>query len=347
MKLLRSLVKGAALVIALLLIGLLVLAWKNHFLSPRTRPLTSRTFARTPERLARGAYLVHAVTPCLDCHSPHDWTKHDAPILPGMEGAGQDMSLLKGLPGRVVAPNLTPDPETGAGTWSDDTLARAIREGIGHDGRALFPLMPYQDEAHLSDEDLASIVVYLRSLPAVRNPLPKTEIIFPVKYLIRGVPQPLTAPVAAPDLSTPVARGKYLVTIAGCADCHTPQHQGQPMPGMDYAGGFILEGPWGRVASANITPDPSGIGHYDEALFVSTMRTGYSGARPINQIMPWPLFRNMTDSDLQAMFAYLRTLKPVSHRVDNTEQATYCPRDGATHGGGDQNQPLSSASARP
>lgn len=347
MKILRKIALGAGIVLALLLVAAGILAAKNHFLWPQARPLTSRTFARTPERLARGAYLVHAVSPCMDCHSPHDWTKHDAPILPGMEGAGQDMGMLKGLPGHMVASNLTPDPETGAGNWSDDTLARAIREGIGHDGRALFPMMPYQDFSRLSDEDLASIVVYLRSLPAVRNPLPKTEIIFPVKYLIRSAPQPLTSPVAAPDVTTPVSRGKYLVTIAGCADCHSPQHQGQAIPAMDYAGGDVLEGPWGRVASANITPDPSGIGHYDEALFVSTIRTGYSGARSINQIMPWSLYRNMTDTDLQAVFAYLRTLKPVSHRVDNTEQATYCPRDGSTHGAGDQNQPVSSASARP
>ena len=74
----------------------------------------------------------------------------------------------------LTAPNLTPDPETGIGTWTDDMLARAIREGISHDGRTLFPIMPYQKFRHLSDEDLASIVVYLRSLPPIRNPLPPT-----------------------------------------------------------------------------------------------------------------------------------------------------------------------------
>ncbi len=83
-----------------------------------------------------------------------------------------------------MASNLTPDPETGAGSWTDDQLARAIREGVGHDGRALFPIMPYQRYRNMSDEDLASVVVYLRSLPAVHNRLPATEIIFPVKYLI-------------------------------------------------------------------------------------------------------------------------------------------------------------------
>ena len=78
--------------------------------------------------------------------------------------------------GHLVAPNLTPDPETGAGKWTDDMLARSIREGIGHDGRALFSLMPYHLFRHLPDEDVASIVVYLRSLPPAKNPLPKTQL---------------------------------------------------------------------------------------------------------------------------------------------------------------------------
>ena len=106
--------------------------------------------------------------------------------------------------------NITSDPETGAGSWTDDQLARAIREGIGHDGRALFPMMPYESLRHMSDEDLASLVVYIRSLPPVRNPLPKTEIIFPVKYLIRNVPQPVTGPVSSPDRSDRVKWGEYL-----------------------------------------------------------------------------------------------------------------------------------------
>ena len=115
-------------------------------------------------------------------------------------GAGQDIPM-KGLPGRVVAPNITPDPETGAGNWTDDELARAIREGVGHDGRVLFPVMPYQRFRSLSDEDLASIIVYLRALPPVRRQQPATEIVFPVRYLIRSVPEPIDAPVPAPDLS--------------------------------------------------------------------------------------------------------------------------------------------------
>jgi mono/diheme cytochrome c family protein len=336
---------GRALkIVEFILLGIVVLlavvisatiGWRP-FVGPRTRALTNRTFERTPERLARGKYLAESVAGCMGCHSLHDWSKHDAPIVPGMEGAG-DIFPEEDLPGRIVAPNLTPDPQTGTGNWSDDTLARAIREGIGHDGRALFPIMPYQHLRHMSDEDLASIIVFLRSLPPVHHSLPKTAIIFPVKYLIRSVPQPVTAPVPAPDLSTPVKRGEYLATLAHCADCHTPQRQGQPIAGLEYAGGFILQGPWGRVASANITPDPSGISYYDDMLFLQVMRTGYVGARRLNQIMPWSEFRGMTDQDVAAIFAYLRTLKPIKHRVDNTEPPTPCKVCGAVHGAGDRN----------
>ncbi len=319
-------------------VGAVKILGPRAFLGPRTRPLTARTFERTPARLARGKYIVEGEMDCQGCHSPHDWTKHDAPTPPGMELAGQDLGT-DGFPGHVVAPNLTPDPETGSGNWTDDMLARAIREGIGHDGRALFPMMPYEEFRDLSDEDVASIVVFLRSLPPARNPLPKTQIIFPVKYIIRNVPQPLTAPVPPPDLSTPVKRGAYLVHVIGCAGCHTPVDAKQnPIPGMEFGGGNVFVGPWGNVATPNLTPDPSGIPYYDQAFFIKTIRTGYAGARELNPIMHWWIYRNMTDEDLSAIFAYLQTLKPVHHRVDNTMTATRCPIDGQMHGAGDQNQ---------
>jgi mono/diheme cytochrome c family protein len=310
----------------------LTVGWRP-FIGPRARPLTDRKFEATPERLARGEYLFAG---CAGCHSPHDWTKHEPAVLPGMLGAGMVMPIEE-LPGRIVAPNLTPDLETGSGTWTDDMMARAIREGIGHDGRALFPLMPYPHFRNLPDEGLASLVIYIRSLPPARNPLPKTEIIFPVKYLIRSVPEPLTAPVPPPDFSTPLKRGEYMVNLAGCTDCHTPQRQGQPLKGLDYAGGFILTGPWGRVAAANITPDASGISYYDEQLFLQVMHTGYVKARPLSQIMPWWDFKGFADEDLKAMFAYLQTLPPVKHRVDNAEPPTLCRICGNRHGAGDKN----------
>jgi hypothetical protein len=328
---------GVALVALLAVSITFTIGWRP-FIGPQARTLTARKFESTPSRLARGEYLVNNLTDCMDCHAQHDWTSHDAPLIPNTLGAGQDMNMLKGFPGQVFAPNITPDPETGAGNWSDDQLARAIREGVGHDGRALFPFMPYPDFHNMSDEDLASVVVYLRSLPPINQRHPPTQLIFPVKYLIRAVPQPINESVPQPDISTPEKRGKYLVAVAGCTDCHTPaDDHGQPLPGMDFSGGFILEGPWGRVASANITFDPSGIPYYDEALFTQTMRTGFVKARKLSQIMPWRTYRGMTDEDLAAIFAYIKTLKPVQHRVDNTLPPTYCKLCRHMHGGGNLN----------
>jgi mono/diheme cytochrome c family protein len=314
----------------------------HHWLAPVYRATHTPTgqFAKVskpPERLARGKYLAENVSGCIFCHTPRDWTALGSGVMKPNLGSGQQMPFV-GLPGRVVAPNITPDPETGAGTWTDDQLARAIREGVGHDGRALFPLMPYEKLHSMSDEDLASVIVYLRALPPVRNPLPQSEIIFPVKYLIRNAPQPLTAQVLPPDLSTLEKRGAYMTTMAGCADCHTPQDaHGAPLSGMDWAGGFILEGPFGRVAGANLTPDPSGIPYYDAKMFVDTIRTGSVRARKLNPIMPTEVYRGMTDEDLTSIFAYLRTVKPIRHRVDNTESSALCKICKVVHGGGNTN----------
>jgi mono/diheme cytochrome c family protein len=182
MKRLGRILFFTGIVVAVLLIAAisLTIGWRP-FIGPKTRPLTSRKFEMTPQRLERGRYLAVGLTGCRECHSQHDWSAHGAPVIPGTEGGGQWLNMPD-LPGHVVAPNLTPDVETGAGAWSDDQLARAIREGVGHDGRTLFPMMPYQDFRHMSDEDLASVVVYLRSLAPVHSQLSKTEIIFPVKY---------------------------------------------------------------------------------------------------------------------------------------------------------------------
>jgi mono/diheme cytochrome c family protein len=331
-----SIITVVALIIVVGLIAVQLFGLRT-FIGPRKRDLTGQTFTSTPARLERGKYLANSIG-CLYCHSPHDWSKRDEPIPTGMQGAGQQLPYI-GLPGRIIAPNLTPDKETGAGTWSDDALARAIREGIGHDGRTLFPIMPYQHYGTMPDEDLASVVVYLRSLPPVRNQLAKTEVIFPVKYLIRNAPHPITAPVPQPDLSDPVKRGAFLVNLIGCADCHTPlDNHHNPIPGMDFGGGQIIGLPSGKAASANLTPDPSGIPYYDEALFVKAMRTGYVGARELSNVMPWVVVRNLTDQDLASMFAYLKTLKPVTHHVDNSLPPTLCPIDGAMHGAGNQNR---------
>lgn len=98
-----------------------------------------------------------------------------------------------------------------------------------------------------------------------------------------------------------------------------------------------MKGPWGEVSPANITPDASGISYYDEGLFIQVIRTGYVKARKLSSIMPFGDYKNLTDDDLKAIYAYLQTLKPVKHHVDNSEPATYCKLCRAKHGGADRN----------
>ncbi|MGC1684864.1 MAG: hypothetical protein WA734_04540, partial [Candidatus Acidiferrales bacterium] len=299
----------------------------------KKRALTSRKFEVTPERMRRGEYLVRAVINCMGCHSKYD-EKADPPTLIGQEGAGQVLYEQGDL--RIVALNITSDPETGIGKWSDDAIGRAIREGIAADGRVLFPVMPYDHFLHMSDEDLASVVVFLRSLPPAHSDLPPAKTPFILARLIQAAPEPLTQPVPEPDVSTPAKRGAYLTGLAHCDGCHTPigpAPKYESIPGMEMAGGNSMgEG----VFSANLTPDPSGISYYDDALFLSTMRTGSVRARKL-KVMPWRAYGRMTDDDLKAIFAYLRTLKPVHHLVDNAEPPTLCKLCGQKHGYGDHN----------
>ena len=335
-------IKRAVFVAVPLLVALVALILgtigTRPFIGPDARPLTDRRFEPTRARLERGRYLATSVSGCLGCHSDVDWQAPGYPPKAGTEGSGRTWGE-EGLP-FLTSPNLTPDPETGAGTWTDDMLARAIREGISHEGRALFPMMPYQQFRYMSDEDLASVVVYIRSLAPIRRELPPTRLPFPMNRFINLVPEPIERPVPAPS-KDPVTYGGYLVRLGACRDCHTPSDEnGNPVPGMEFAGGFPLEGPYPeQVASANITPDPSGIPYYSDDVFLGMMRTGMVGARKIHDAMPWLFYGKQTDADLKAMFAYLKTVKPVAHRVDNTLPPTPCPRCNLTHGGGSLNVP--------
>lgn len=322
------------LLVALLCLGITFSIGWRPIIGAKKRALTDRKFEVNSARMERGRYLVDSVNGCFGCHTDQDWSKPGAPPVAGREGSGhvwadQDLPWL-------VAPNITPDKETGAGNWSDDALARAIREGIGHDGRTLFPIMPYPHYREMSDEDVASIIVYLRSVPPVRSQLPVTKIPFPLNYLMNNLPQPLTAPVAA-DVSSAEKRGAYLVKMAACTDCHTAQENGQPIPGMEFAGGFLIHEPKGDVVSTNITPSASGIAYYNDATFIQALRQGKVGARPLRASMPWYFFGKMTDDDLRSIFAYLKTVKPVKHQVDNFEPPTFCRLCKQKHGFGATN----------
>ncbi len=336
-KILRTVLRVLLAVVVVVAVALPFLVGVRPFIGPRARTVSDRRFDATPDRLERGRYLVTSVSGCVFCHGELDWQASGFPVRAGTEGGGRRWDK-EGLPW-MTAPNITPDPETGAGRWTDDMLARAIREGIGHDGRALFPIMPYTQYRHMSDEDLASIVVYIRSLPAVKRVLPPAAVPFPLNHLINGVPEPVEGPVSTPDRSDPVRYGAYLVRLGACRDCHTQQDQrGQRILALEFGGGFVLTGPYGQVASGNITPSPSGIPYYSPDLFVEMMRTGRVKARKIHDQMPWTVYGRATEQDLRAIFAYLQTLRPVAHRVDNSKSPTRCPVCGGTHGAGEENQ---------
>lgn len=278
-----------------------------YFRKPASRPPADIKVAMTPERVARGEYLFK-LGDCDNCHSKHD-TKNFALIDDSGRGMG---NMIPEGKLKLVIPNITPDKETGIGDWTDGEKIRAIREGIGRDGRALFPMMPYQNFRHMSDDDVQSLVAYLNSLPPVRNPLPRMEVPFPISLFIKGMPQPVLQPVANPNPASPRARAEYLVTIGGCQTCHTGDDKSKK-----FAGGHEFKiGPM-RVVSANITPDAdTGIGTWSRQYFKQRFRNYRDKAPERFTVMPWMRLAQLTDEDLDLIYDYLRTQAPVENKVN-------------------------------
>ena len=300
--------------------------------SPEMRPPSTEKVEATPERLARGKYLAHHVADCLACHSEFLYDRFAVPTKPGTEGQGGfpfDKKL--GVPGLVQAQNITSDPETGLGNWTDGEIIRAVREGVDRNGQALFPMMPYEKFRFMSDEDVRSIVAYIRTLKPVHNAVAKRHIDFPVNFLFKFAPKPVDGPIATPDPGDTVAYGKYLVTIGGCANCHTPNNgKGQPLPGMDLAGGWMMVGPWGRVVTANLTPDPDNyMGRASREEFIGRFKSFESfdsENSPVappgrNTVMAWPRYARMTREDLGAIYDYLKRIKPIKNKVNSFPDA--------------------------
>lgn len=299
------------------------------------RPLRTVAFERTPARVARGGYLADNLLACGSCHGERDLSAPGAAPRPGRAFVGR--VYWEADTQRIVAPNLTPDRETGAGTWSDDMLARAIREGVGHDGRALHRYMPYESFRGLSDEDVASIVVYLRSLEPVRNPLPRTKLSDERRRRIEEDLEPLTGPVPMPDTSDAVTRGRYYIGLADCVGCHTSWYTDYN-PGLLAGGNPVPRrrtGQQGTVFSSNITSDSSGIGNLDRAGFIALMRSGRGGSMDAN--MPWWAFRSLSDDDLDAIFQALHSVPPARHWISNGPPS-HCDLCGQEHGMGERNR---------
>src|ERR1700704_2647571 len=257
--------------------------------------------AQTP--VERGGYLVNTIMTCNNCHTPM-----------GPNGPQFDKALSGGLrfnepPFDVTASNITPDPETGIGKWSEADIKKSLQEGVRPNGAHLAEVMPTGFYKILTPGDLDGIVAYLRSLPPIKNKVPEQMKI--PHEVFRGAEKAM--PQA--DLDDKVKHGFYLVTIGHCLECHTPF--GPPGSGVDFQnsigkGGREFKGPWGVSVSRNITSSKDkGLGDWSDADIKRAISQGVrkDGTR-LKPPMGYPYYAKMTDGDLDAMVAYLRTVPP-------------------------------------
>jgi hypothetical protein len=292
---------------------------------PASRPASTEKIELTPERVARGRYLVENVSDCLGCHSDHV-LRFGVPVKPGTEGEGGYIFDKKvGFPGVVAAQNITSDPEFGLGKWTDGEIMRAMREGVDRNGDALFPMMPYKHLRHLSDDDAKAIVAYLRTLKPIHKDVPPKKLDFPLSVIVKFIPKPLDGPVSAPPPSDHLAYGKYLSGIAGCYECHTPHDDHNNLIEANaFSGGWKMEGPWGRNFTANLTPMPyTYMGRATKEEFIGRFKS-FAGMdaktapqvdNKHNTVMPWTSFAGMNEQDLGAIYDYLKTVKPIDNKV--------------------------------
>ncbi|HWH63080.1 MAG TPA: c-type cytochrome [Ginsengibacter sp.] len=305
----------------------------SALISKYARPLTNIHIEFSTERLERGKYLVNGVLRCFHCHAEADKTKAGWPPFADKLGSGEIFYQTDST--RFCAPNISPDKETGAGTWTDDMFIRVLRDGIGHDGRAL-TTMPWWIYKRLSDEDLASVIVYLRSLPPVKNKLPQRLLPVEEEQALQNEPREMKdVSVPQTDTSTLLAKGRYLVTIGECEGCHTAWYKRNP--GFFGGGNIIANGGTDSVVvSGNISPDITGIGSWTSETFIRIMRTGKGGT--LHHSMPWREFSNISDTDLSAILVALKQLNPVEHNIANGLKPTFCEVCGQKHGYGDRNK---------
>jgi len=254
--------------------------------------------------LERGKYLMDAVVACGNCHTPQGQT---GPV-PGQEFAGQLVLEIDGVM-TAWAPNITPDPEAGIGSWTDGQLVKAIREGVRPDGSVIAPIMPVELYRALSDRDAQALVAYLRQVRPIANAVPRSEfhIPLPPDY------GPPLGPIEDVPASDPLAYGAYLVSIAHCMECHTPMTDKgiRDFDNRMGAGGFEIPGPWGVSVSSNITPHADGIAAYSD---VEIKRMISTGIRPDGSRMAPPMayayYAKILPGDLDAIVAFLRQLPP-------------------------------------
>ncbi|MFN8625241.1 MAG: cytochrome c [Candidatus Binatia bacterium] len=229
--------------------------------------------------------------------------------------------------GTFFGSNITPDPETGIGRWSDAEIRAAIRTGVAGTRGAESPAMPYYYYAGMADDDVADLIAYLRTLPPVRRPNREPEGALPLARLgyrvwrmlfFRAQPAPATAP------TTPIERGRYLVDhVAICVDCHTPRNLlGAPERSRYLAG--EKHGPGGD-AVPNITPHATGIGDWDADDIVTVLTRGMLPnfdnvqglmADVVDGQDGGPGYKDAPERDWRAVAAYLRTVPAIDNDVE-------------------------------
>jgi mono/diheme cytochrome c family protein len=275
-------------------------------------PLTPPTLAAAVEdAVERGEYLIKAGG-CVSCHT----------AAGGQRFAG-GRALVTPF-GTFYSPNITPDPETGIGRWSDAEFLRALREGVRPDGSNYFPVFPYPSFTAITDSDALAIKAYLFSLPPVRHQNRQHDVGFPFSWRLLqtgwkllfftpGSFQPLS------ERSAVYNRGAYLVTaLAHCGECHTPRNMfGALRPSMWLAG--TPDGPDGQLVP-NITPDPeTGIGKWERDDIVELLRTGTTPEQgSVKGAMREAIadgLKYLSDSDLAAIADYLLAQPPIVHDV--------------------------------
>ena len=293
-----AIVLGALVALVLLAaVGLLIYGQMRFKPTHANRPLAAITADTSPEGLARGKYLMEGVMSCdKACHSPEG-----RPFTGTVENINE--SPIQGV---FAVPNLTPDQETGLGSWTDAEIARAIREGVDKDGVELV-VMPSYSYHVLSDADVAAIVGYLRSLEPVRNPIPPISVNAVGKVMgalgLMG-PRSLQAPITSSQISPKpgtVENGEYLVGLGECRGCHQP----------NLAGGTIPFAAPGTPPSANLTPAGELVS-WTATDFTRAVREGIAkSGRTLHEEMPR---YQMTEADLADIFSYLQTLPPAESK---------------------------------
>jgi mono/diheme cytochrome c family protein len=309
-------------VLLFLIVSISFLLLYVKFALPNVGEMKYLNMKPTISKLERGKYLATHVCVCVDCHSTRNWNEFSGPLVEGTLGKGGEVFDQKfGFPGSFYAKNITPN---GIGNWTDAEVLRAIASGVSKNGNALFPIMPHPHFGQMAKEDLESIIVYLRRLKPIENVVPESKADFPMNFIINTIPKEAHYS-NKPNENDAVAYGSYLFNAASCSECHSKQEKGKPIEGMELAGGFEFPMVTGGIAkSANITQDKvTGIGKWSEEDFVKRFKSYtdslYVGVKvkkgDFNTVMPWTMYGGMKENDLKAIYAYLKTVKPIQNEV--------------------------------